>query len=115
MALISVLLVVMQYALPCIPGALLAWLGWWLSSRTSDLQLKAFIRSAMVSIAVTPSIHGHAGILSAFLLAIILQGGERLEGILPLMPVWAVAFPALLACYKKRATEDSPRQSTTTD
>ena len=60
------------------------------------------LRSGLIALTITPSIWGHGEILPAIVLAFILQGRERLAGIVPILVVWAVAIAVLSALARKR-------------
>jgi hypothetical protein len=96
------LTVVVWLALISLPGIGLTYLGWKLSRNMNPILVQAVFSSGLIAIAITPSIWGHGGIFPAIALAVILQGRERLAGIIPILVVWAVAIPVQIVCTRKQ-------------
>jgi hypothetical protein len=62
--------------------------------------MQTLYRAGLLATVVTPSVYGHAGILPAIILAIVLHGHERLAGIVPIIVVWLIAIPLIGANAK---------------
>jgi hypothetical protein len=80
---IVVLSIIMYAVAVLFPGIVAAYLGWTLSRGWNSVSAETFLRAALMAVALTPSVWGHAGILPAILLAIILSGREKLAGVPP--------------------------------
>lgn len=106
-----VLAVVAWVALISLPGIGVTYIGWKLSRNVKPLFIQAVFRAGLMAIAITPSIWGHGGILPAVFLACVLQGRERLAGIIPMLVVWAVATPVLLFRAMKQNVKVDREQS----
>jgi hypothetical protein len=92
---VGLLLAMVLYALVIpLPGIGVAYLGWKRSRGWHSLWAQSCFRACLIAVAVTPSVWGHAGILPAILLAVVLTGREKLAGIIPILIVWIVAIPA---------------------
>ena len=90
-----VLALAVWLALISLPGIGVTYLGWRLSRNVRPILVQAVFRAGLIAITMTPSIWGHGGILPAIVLAIVLQGQDRLAGIVPILVVWAIAIPVL--------------------
>ena len=75
---------------------------WRFSRNMTPVLGQTVSRSGLIALTITPSIWGHGEILPAIVLAFILQGRERLAGIVPILVVWAVAISVLSALARKR-------------
>src|ERR1700676_3415062 len=78
-----------------LPGIGVAYLGWKRSRGWHSLFAQTFVRAGLIAVAVAPSVWGHAGIVPAILLAVVLTGREKLAGIIPILIVWVVAIPVI--------------------
>jgi hypothetical protein len=75
-----------------LPGLAVALIGWHLSHRIRPVSVQVFCRAGLIAAALTPSFYGHAGLIPAVVLVFIVQGRERLAGILPIIIVWVIAL-----------------------
>jgi hypothetical protein len=98
-------------ALISLPGIGVTYLGWRLSRNMRPVLGQAVFRAGLIAITITPSIWGHGGILPAIVLAFVLQGRERLVGIVPILVVWAIAIPVLGAHARKHSLRAERRVS----
>jgi hypothetical protein len=94
--LLVILALVAWVTLISLPGIGITYIGWKLSRNVRPIFIQAVFRAGLIAIAITPSVWGHGGILPAIFLASVLQGQERLAGIIPILVVWAVAIPVLM-------------------
>jgi hypothetical protein len=85
-----------------LPGIGIAYLGWKLSRSMRPIFRQAVFRAGLIAIAITPSIWGHGAILPTIVLVLLLQGQERLAGIVPILVVWVVAIPVLTFRARKQ-------------
>jgi hypothetical protein len=100
--LFMMLIIVAYLALISMPGIGVTYLGWRLSRNMRPILVQAVFRAGLISIAITPSVWGHGGIFPAIVLALVLQGRDRLAGIVPILVVWAVALPVLIVRARKQ-------------
>jgi hypothetical protein len=100
--LLMMLTIVAYLALISMPGIGVTYLGWKLSRNMRPILVQTIFRAGLIAFAITPSVWGHAGILPAIVLALLLQGRERLAGIVPILVVWAVAIPVLIVRTRKQ-------------
>ena len=85
-----------SFLLAALPGALMATVGWWLSS-LSNWWMRAAIRAGLVSIAFAPASFGRAGILPAIWVVIFRpMGGIDGTALVSLATGWFVAFVFLM-------------------
>jgi hypothetical protein len=98
----EVLFMILYAVVVSLPGLGVAYLGWKLSSRWQSMTVQTLFRAGLIAVAVTPSVWGHAGILPAILLAIVLSGREKLAGVVPILVVWVVAIPVIGILAKRR-------------
>lgn len=87
-AILVVLALLVLAVLVSLPGIVVAWLGWKLSRNIRPVLFQALLRAGLIAVAVTPSFYGHAGVMPAIVLAVVLQGGEKSAGIVPILIVW---------------------------
>jgi len=80
----------------------ISYLGWRFSRNMRPIFIPTVFREGLIAIAITPSIWGHGAILAAIVLAFVLQGWERLAGIVPILVVRAVAIPLLTVRARKQ-------------
>jgi hypothetical protein len=99
----AVLFVLAWVALVMLPGIAISYVGWKLSRNMRPILAQAIFRAGLMAITTSPSIWGHAGILPAIFLALILQGRDRGAGIGPILIVWVIAFPLLYMRARKHA------------
>lgn len=98
----TVLVLIVYVALISLPGIGISYLGWRLSGNLRPVWVQAMLRGGLLAAAVTRrytdrySVYGHGGILPAIFVALVLKGRDRLVGIIPILIVWAVAFPVLI-------------------
>ena len=86
---IGEVLVLFLYAVVIsLPGIGVAYVGWRSSREWHSLSAQTLFRASLIAVAVTPSIWGHAGILPAILLTLLLHGREKLAGIVPILAVY---------------------------
>jgi hypothetical protein len=85
-----------------LPGIGVAYVGWKLSRGWHSVSAQTFFRAGLIAVATTPSAWGHAGILPAILLALVLTGREKLAGVVPILVVWIVAIPVIGILAKRR-------------
>lgn len=90
-----ILFLVVWVALISLPGIGITYVGWKISRNMKPLVAQAAFRAGLIAITITPSVWGHGMILPALVLALVLQGRERLVGVVPILVVWAVMIPAL--------------------
>lgn len=102
----TVFVLIVYVTLTSLPGIGISYLGWRLSDNLRPVWVQATLRGGLLAATVTPSVYGHGGILPAIFLALVLKGRNRLVGIIPILIVWAVAFPVLIwrAGRRKAAT-----------
>ena len=98
----QVLLLVLYVVVISLPGIGVAYVGWKFSDRWHSFSAQTFFRASLIAVAVTPSIYGHAGILPAILLTLVLSGRGRLAGIAPILAVWIIAIPVIGLLAKRR-------------
>jgi hypothetical protein len=98
----AALLLILYVALVCLPGAGATALGWWLSRSVRPVFVQTFFRAGLLATALTPTIYGHAGPVPAIVLVFVLQGRERLAGIVPILIVWLIAFVVISARAKRK-------------
>jgi hypothetical protein len=104
---IGEMLVLFLYAVVIsLPGIGAAYVGWKFSREWHSLSAQTFFRASLIAVAVTPSIWGHAGILPAILLTLLLSGREKLAGIVPILAVWIIAIPVIGILAKRRARRE---------
>jgi hypothetical protein len=94
-----------------LPGIGVTYLGWKLSRNMRPISVQAVFRAGLIAIAITPSIWGHGAILPAIVLALAMQGRERLVGIVPILVVWSVAIPVLAVRARKQTLKVDPHVS----
>jgi hypothetical protein len=102
----EVLLLVLYAVVISLPGIGAAYVGWKFSREWHSFSAQTFFRASLIAVAVTPSIWGHAGILPAILLTLVLSGREKLAGIVPILAVWIIAIPVIGILAKKRARRE---------
>lgn len=98
----EVLFIILYAVVISLPGLGIAYVGWKLSRRWQSTSAQTFFRAGLIAVAVTPSVWGHAGILPAIFLAIVLSGREKLAGVVPILVVWVVAIPIITILAKRR-------------
>jgi hypothetical protein len=98
----EVLFMILYAVVISLPGLGIAYVGWKLSRRWQSTAAQTLFRAGLIAMAVTPSVWGHAGILPAILLAIVLSGREKLAGVVPILVVWVVAIPVIGILAKRR-------------
>jgi hypothetical protein len=91
---------ILYVAVISLPGMGIAFLGWWLSRTMRPVSVQTVFRAGLLATAVTPSFYGHAGPVPAIILVFILQGRERLAGIVPILVVWLIAIAVISARAK---------------
>src|SRR5258708_38314448 len=97
----EVLVLVLYAVVISLPGIGAAYVGWKFSREWHSLSAQTFFRASLIAVAVTPSIWGHAGILPAILLTLVLSGREKLAGIVPIL-TWVVRpIPGLRILHTK--------------
>lgn len=96
----AVMALVLYAGLISLPGMGIACLGWRSSRAMRPVFVQTFFRAGLLATTITPSVHGHAGILPAIILVFVLQRHERLAGIVPILVVWLLAIPAISARAK---------------
>jgi hypothetical protein len=106
--LFEIVVLVAWLALISLPGIGVTCLGWRLSRNMRPIFVQAVFRAGLIAIAITPSIWGHGGILPAIFLAFVLQGRERLAGIVPILVVWTVSIPVLAVRGRKQTLKVDP-------
>ena len=81
-----------------LPGLLIAFLGWWLSSSVKNRPARIAIRAGLISIAVTPIPYGHAGYFPAIVAVLSppVAGVTDWGAISALSTVWLVTALVLL-------------------
>ena|SRR5438552_981307 len=99
---LGLLLAAAFFVLSTLPGLLLASIGWRLSRRINNHQAKSVIRAGLVSVAIAPTLYGHAGFVPAIWVVFTPDG--RLGAIITLSLVWFIALLILL-----RRTEPGTR------
>ena len=104
----EMLFMILYAAVISLPGLGIAYVGWNLSRRWQSTAAQTLFRSGSIAVAVTPSVWGHAGILPAILLALILSGREKLAGVVPILVVWVVAIPIIDTPAKRRGSPARP-------
>jgi hypothetical protein len=85
-----------------LPGLGVSYVVWRYSRSMRPVLVQTLFRAAIIAIAATPSVHGHAGILPAIFLTFALRGRERLAGIIPIIVVWLIAIPVIQSRAKNR-------------
>jgi hypothetical protein len=85
-----------------LPGIGVAYFGWNRSRGWHSSWAQTFFRACLIAVAATSSVWGHAGILPAILLTVVLTGREKLAGIIPMLIVWIVALPVIGILAKRR-------------
>jgi hypothetical protein len=85
-----------------LPGIGISYIGWRCSRDIRPVLVQTLFRAAFIAIAITPSFHGHAGILPAIFLTFVLRGRERLAGIVPILVVLLIAIPVIHARAKNK-------------
>jgi hypothetical protein len=101
-AAIVVLVVLLFCTLVSLPGIGIAYLIWKLSRNMKSILAQAIFRAGIFAIAITPAFWGHAGFLPAIFLAFVLHGRDRLDVIVEILIVWAIAIPVLLVRARNR-------------
>jgi hypothetical protein len=91
----EVLVVVLYAVVISLPGIGVAYVGWKLSRGWHSVSAQTFFRAGSIAVATTPSVWGHAGILPAILMALVLSGREKLAGVVPILVVCIVAIPVI--------------------
>jgi hypothetical protein len=100
----AALVMVLYVILISLPGLGITYLGWWSSRNMRPVSAQTFFRAGLIATTITPSFWGHAGFLPAIFLAFVLQGREKLAGIVPILIVWLVAIPVIGARVKNRGS-----------
>jgi len=106
----EVLILVIWAFLISLPGIGVAYVGWRVSANMRPFLIQAVLRAGLIAIAVTPSAWGHLGIVPAVLLAIGLQGRDRLVGIVPILVVWAIALAVMIFRARPRVAPAIPNE-----
>jgi hypothetical protein len=101
-AIIPVLGVLLYTALISLPAIGITYLTWKLSRNMRPIVAQAIFRAGVFAIAITPSVWGHAGIVPAIILAFVLHGRDRLDVVLEIVMVWAIALAVLLVRARNR-------------
>jgi hypothetical protein len=101
-AVIVVLAVLLYATLVSLPGIGIAYLIWKLSRNMRSILVQAIFRAGIFAIAITPAFWGHAGFLPAILLAFVLHGRDRLDVVIEILIVWAIAIPVLFVRARNR-------------
>jgi hypothetical protein len=101
-AAIVVLVVLLFCTLVSLPGIGIAYLIWKLSRNMKSILAQAIFRAGIFAIAITPAFWGHAGFLPAIFLAFVLHGRDRLDVIIEILIVWAIAIPVLFVHARNR-------------
>ncbi len=98
----KVALILILYAVVIsLPGVGVAFLGWRLSRTMRPVSAQTLFSAGLLATAITPSFYGHAGPVPAIVLVFILQGSERLVGIVPILVVWLIAIAVISARAKR--------------
>jgi hypothetical protein len=84
------------HELVSLPGIGIAYLTWKLSRNMRPTLARAIFRAGIFAIAITPAFWDYAGFLSAIFLALVLHGRDRVDVIIEILIVWAIAIPVLL-------------------
>jgi hypothetical protein len=95
------LILVLYATVISLPGAGIAFLGWRLSRTMTPVFLQTLFRAGLLATAITPSFYGEAGPVPAIVLLFILQGRDRLVGIVPILVVWLIAIAVISARAKR--------------
>lgn len=102
----EVLILFLYAVVVSLPGIGVAYVGWRSSREWHSLSAQTLFRASLIAVAVTPSIWGHAGILPAILLTLLLHGREKLAGIVPILAVWIIVIPVIGILAKRRARRE---------
>lgn len=109
---LQILAVIAFTGLISAPGILITYIGWRLSRGMRPALLQTLFRAGLTAVACTPSAYGHAGILPAIVLVLVLRGRERLAGIIPIVVVWVLVTITIVICARaRRRGHSSPRGS----
>lgn len=100
-AVIVVLVVLLYATLVSLPGIGIAYLTWKLSRNLRPILAQVIFRDGIFAIAITPTFWGH-GFLPMIILVFILHGRDRLDAILDIVMVWAIAIPVLFVRARSR-------------
>lgn len=87
------------YFYVCMPGALFAGLGWWLSGKLSSIRWRSVVRAGLLSLAFAPGgfLHGFPVPALWFL---FFDMREKLVGTLSITAVWAIGI--LITAFRGR-------------
>src|ERR1700734_2016383 len=96
------LILILYAAVISLPGVGIAFLGWWLSRTMRPVSVQTVFRSGLLATAITPTIYGHAGPVPAIILVFVLEGRDRLAGIVPILFVWLIAIAVISVRAKRR-------------
>ena len=93
------------FVLRCLPGIIVASLGWLLTSRMANKWAQVIARGLLVALAVAPTVAGHAGLIpTAWVFLAVdphLWLAADLCDVLPLLIVWSLAIPVIYALTRR--------------
>src|SRR5712664_2622397 len=104
------------FFLYCLPGIVVACLGWLLTSRIASKWAQVILRGLLIAIAIAPTGGGHAGLIPAvwvFFADPHLWFADSVLwwfGFVPLLIVWSLAIPVIYALTRrsgKRQTQSA--------
>src|SRR5260370_38551818 len=89
------------FVLRCLPGILVACVGWLLVGRMANKWAQVIVRALVVALAVAPTVAGHAGLIPATWVFLAADPhwwlSADLFDLLPLLIVWGLAIPVIYA------------------